>query len=323
MFSFVLLLMEQRAMRLCYMLFTSYFSLLFLFFSSFSRFRHNFCFRMKIFLSLDGSYINQAMMVNLDKSFNEIKEHQHTATFEVRHLGALEYVESLRNLLNKHCMLIEELHIRNVAYTFMVVVAEALKSCRNLRCVVCHGTPMLSDASVVLLFDALQYSSVTKLCWLNKQLEEEHNEIVANELLRMAPKLNLVTLECGFLEAESYVKLCQACARMPKLRKLQVDIRPPFMKEKVQVLIDHLVDLSHLNDVSLPFGVQSLPGFLLSKHLSSVIRQYIKPGIPQIIALCHARRYGKVENGRNVCALRRIPVDLLRMLGPMVVVEKM
>ncbi len=71
-----------------------------------------------------------------------------------------------------------------------------------------------------------------------------------------------------------------------------------------EVVLNELATWVHVLTIRLRMNAYHA----LELRLNSEIKRHIRPGIPQLIALCHARRYGKVENGRKTCAMRRVPV---------------
>ncbi len=210
-------------------------------------------------------------------------------------------------------------HNAEIIDEYMLIFVELMPICPRLRELSFNDVGLLTSASIVPLFRQLACSKVHYFEWRGDPRNVMHDEVVLNELVRHAPVLKFETFCCYFhhTSSEFCVKLLKTCAQMRRLRKLLICLRPPFVEERIELVIAHLVELSHLDQLIIPLLLDDESA--IKKRLTAEINRHIRPGIPQIIALCHVRRYGKVENGRQICALRRIPVDLLRMLGPMLV----
>ncbi len=272
--------------------------------------------KMNIFV-LDGNYVDDKFVTRLMKKLEKVDKDEGIGIHIINMYMIRCSTEVVKRIFDVCKLRLVEIAFDQPRIWMLEMFVEMMSLCPLLRRVRVYDS-LESHVGLTKLIRQLQHTNVTDFRWCTLGTTIESYAPVVRALNDVAPRLKLTWLYCETYNVygEFCSTLFRACAQMPKLRKLDVTSRWPMDWETARVLMSCLGDLYRLEAFRYRFehGVDDVG---LHRQLNYEIKRYIRPSVPSLIALCHAHRYGKVENGKKTCAARRLPVDLLRMLVPM------
>ncbi len=274
---------------------------------------------MVFYYYVNGALFNEHYMAAVQRKVDELNDGD-CVGLHVWCAESILRMDCLKELFEYCSSRLFEVEMTNLTDACLMALVDVMSMCPRLTAIhLIHGERLTKD-SVIPLFRQLQSTNVMTLGWSSQLYEDAaQSEEMTKEFIRVAPNLKLTWLYVVFGDVivEFIANVCRACARMPKLRELDMMVQGWRLVDNVNAVIDSMADMYRLDEVRMS-PVWGMPEELYNK-LQYAIKRYIRPGIPQLLTLCQAQRFGKVENGKQVCAVRRLPVDLLRTMTPMLV----